>query len=326
LLSSVFLLFISTVVSQTENKPWSIVLLPGTQDYTRIHPEIFVRQTEWVASQKDERNIKLVLHLGDITDNNTHPQWLSARDAMNVLVRAKIPFALTPGEHDLGEWGTGRDRTTFMGEYFGWFDYRDSPFVNKSYYYERGHLENAWLTVDTPWGPVIVIALELFPRDKALEWAKKAVARHSDHHAILLTHAYLYNDNTRYDWVKNKSQIGGVGHYEISRNPEGANDGEQMWRKLVSQQKNFLFTFSGHALGDGAGYLASKGKYGNEVHQIMANYQAGVNGGNWPGYLRILEFQPDRKTIKIFTYSPYLDKWLTDAKQQFIITLAKEAG
>ena len=46
---------------------------------------------------------------------------------------------------------------------------------------------------------------------------------------------------------------------------------------------------------------------GNKVHQMMFNVQ--TLGGGWEGnggdcWLRILEFMPDGKTIKVRTYSP----------------------
>jgi hypothetical protein len=76
-------------------------------------------------------------------------------------------------------------------------------------------------------------------------------------------------------------------------------------------------------LGDGTGRLASKGTHGNTIWQLFANYQTGVepdrkNGGG--GYLRIMEFQDDGKTIKVSTYSPFYDNWLREPDQEFTIT------
>jgi hypothetical protein len=306
---------------QAGEKPWTMVLLPDTQGYTDPDydggtPEIFIKQTEWIAAEKTKRDIRLVLHLGDITNRNTHPQWLNARRAMDVLVRAEVPFALVPGNHDTGRWGSSKDRGTFLNDYFGWFDYR---FMNKRGYYETGHLENTYQTLDTPWGAFLVLALEYFPRDRVLEWANIQAKRHADHHAILLTHAYLSPDDERISKVGERAAA-----YQ-----GGANSGEQMWQKLVSKHPNFSFVFCGHVTGDGAGHLASKGEHGNEVHQMVVNFQPGVKPERRPGgggFLRILEFQPDRKTIKASTYSPWLDQWLVEPEHQYSITLAKPFG
>ena len=40
-----------------------------------------------------------------------------------------------------------------------------------------------------------------------MQWANDVLAKYPERTAILLTHAYLYNDNTRYDYAaKGKSQ------------------------------------------------------------------------------------------------------------------------
>lgn len=100
--------------------------------------------------------------------------------------------------------------------------------------------------------------------------------------------------------------------------PGGVNDGEQLWRKLVSQHANIRLVVCGHALGDGVGLLTSEGKGGQRVHQLLVNFQANEEGG-W-GYLRLLEFSPDG-TVQARTYSPFLDRWKTDRQNQFRLEL-----
>jgi len=43
----------------------------------------------------------------------------------------------------------------------------------------------------------IVICLEFGPRDTVLEWANKIVSEHKDRKAIVVTHNYMYSDDTR---------------------------------------------------------------------------------------------------------------------------------
>lgn len=301
---------------------WSIVVLPDTQKYSYSYPEVFLRQTEWIVANREARNIRFVLHEGDITDRNTHPEWMNARRAMDVLLRGQVPFVLVPGNHDIGEWGSTRNRMSLLNEYFSRGDCVGSHAWGVM---EFGHLENAWHSFRTPWGPFLVVALEYAPPDEAVAWATQVVEQHQDHHAILLTHSYLYSDSSRYDWGrKGESQKWAANAYGVSRLPGTVNDGEQLWEKLVSRHRNFLLTFNGHVLNDGTGYLASTGVHGNEVHQMLANFQTGVKpdrGFGGGGFLRIVEFQPDRQTIKVFSYSPWYDRWLTEDDQQFVIRL-----
>ena len=78
-------------------------------------------------------------------------------------------------------------------------------------------------------------------------------------------------------------------------------------------------TLNGHVLGDGLGYLASITDQGNVCHQMLSNYQFRQLGGE--GYLRLLEFLPDGKTVNVFTYSPLYDTLLDEADQNFTIEL-----
>jgi 3',5'-cyclic AMP phosphodiesterase CpdA len=297
---------------------WSFVVLPDTQCYSETYPEVFLSQTEWIVKQRAARNIQFVLHLGDITNNNVHPEWMNARRAMEPLKRAGIPHLMVVGNHDLGPWGSGGTRESHFSDYFIQRNSR-TP----------GESENAFLTVTVGAAKFLIIGLEFGPRDAVVEWANTVVARFPDHHAILITHAYMYSDSTRYDWAaKQRTQTWNPNGYGVGTNPEqnkwGVNDGEQLWQKLVSTHKQFVFTFNGHVLNDGIGHLESRGTNGNAVHQMLVNYQCGVqpdrkNGGG--GFLRIVHVGADGRTVTISDYSPYYDQWLTEPDRAFTLTL-----
>jgi hypothetical protein len=65
--------------------------------------------------------------------------------------------------------------------------------------------------------------------------------------------------------------------------------------------------------------LASKTDLGNTCHQMLSNYQFRELGGE--DYMRLLEFLPDRHTVKVFTYSPLYDAFLDEPDQNFTISL-----
>jgi len=61
-------------------------------------------------------------------------------------------------------------------------------------------------------------------------------------------------------------------------------------------------THKGHV-----GYRKDANIAGKDVHQIMFNAQregGGWHGNGGDGWLRILEFLPDQKTVKVSTFSP----------------------
>jgi hypothetical protein len=301
-------------------EPWSFVLLPDTQCYSESHPAVFEAQTAWIARQHRLRNIQFALHLGDITNNNVHPEWINARRAMDALRQASVPHLLVPGNHDLGPWGSATDRTSHFSDYFIQRNAR-----------VPGESENAFLRVTVGGVKWLIVGLEFGPRDVVVDWANEVVARHPDHHAILVTHAYLYADGSRYDWAaKGSAQNWNPNGYGVATRPDqalhGVNDGEALWQKLVSRHRQFAFTFNGHVLHDGIGHLESGGP-GGTVHQMLVNYQCGVvpdrrlGGG---GFLRLVEVGADGRTIEVRDYSPYYDEWLTDPDRRFTITMDRD--
>lgn len=300
---------------------WTLAVFPDTQNLTKSAPEVFVRQAEWVAAHKESHGIRFVAHLGDITDNNLPEQWENAKRAMDVLKGAGVPYSLVPGNHDYSEGGRCVDRTTGLNGAFGPGDYVNSGKVG---YFEEGKLENTVHAIETPSGGVLVVAMEFGPREEVLEWVNREVAAHPEHLVVVTTHAYLYSDSTRYDFARHgPGQTWNPHTYGVAK-VSTVHDGEEIWRKVVSRHANVRFVLNGHVLHGGAGRLASEGAEGRVVHQLLSNYQMGVrpkrpfHGG---GYFRLMRFLPDGKTVKVKTYSPWLDDWLTEDSQQFELKL-----
>jgi hypothetical protein len=319
---------------------WTLVVLPDTQNYSASFPETFNRQCDWIVAHRQTHNILFVAHEGDLTDNNSAPQWQNAHQAMRILNQAQMPYALVTGNHDIGHpHHIGATRFTLLNDYFKEADYASSKNFSLC---EPGIMQSSWHEFDTPTGKFLLLALEYAPRDKVVDWAHQVMAAHPDHKVIFMTHAYLYCNSTRYDWAKyGKHQLWNPKASPGLVADGNANDGEDLWNKLISKYPNIFITLNGHVLLNGTGYLASPSPAGQTVHQILANYQAGVEvddgaggieyrkGLKYPGprayrgggFLRLMQFYPDGKTVAVKTYSPWYDRWLTAADQQFSLAL-----
>jgi hypothetical protein len=298
---------------------WTLALMPDTQIYAQTYPQHFNAQTQFLKDNAAALNIKYVLHEGDIVNiANSLPQWSNARTALNTL-NGFVPYALAPGNHDYG--GEGDDRTSLFhdADKFGpTTPYAAQPSIGG--FFEAGKTDNSWHTFNANGEDWIVFALEWGPRDAVVQWADQVAAAHPNHNAILVTHAYMYNDDTIYDWAtKGSSQSWNPHSYGIQNLPGGVNDGQELWDEFVKKHENFKFVFNGHVLGDGTGKRATLGDNGNVVHQILANYQFNTQGGQ--GDMRLLEFKADGETVVVRTYSPVLDRYNTSADQQFTLNM-----
>ena len=293
---------------------FTVVVLPDTQYYAASYNSVFYSQTSWIASQKPSLHIAAVLHVGDVVDSDNDAQWSVARNAMNDLDKAKIPYVLVPGNHDYAD----LNRTTMMDSYFG---QASMPWIAGTMV--AGQIENSYALVDIGPQKWLILGLEFGPRDAVMSWAKDVLARHSQYPAMIVTHAYLYQDGTRYDYQAKGLAQSFIPQYYGYTASQGINDGEQIWQQLVLPYSNVRLVFSGHDTGSAR--LASTRPDGSVVYQMLADFQwyridaSDYYGGG--GYLRVLQLDYDNKQISVQTYSPYLNQYLTDDQNQFTIGL-----
>ena len=302
---------------------FTIAVLPDTQHYSEKHPDTFRAQTEWIVRNKEDRNIVYVLQLGDITNHNTPREWDNAVAALNVL-DGKLPYFFVPGNHDYSEKGGCKDRTTLLNEYLPVSKFSSLSTFGGTYDKEPERMENSYHLFAVGDRKFLVLGLEFGPRRDVVRWANEVVARHKDREAILITHAYMYFDDTRYNWAKHMGNQSWNPHaYGVAHPLQDVMDGEELWNNLVSKHENFILTINGHVLNDGLGYLASPTPSGRDVHQMLVNFQMRPRGGD--GWLRLLEFRPEMNYVQTYDYSPTRDEHNASSKNQFRVKLASIA-
>ena len=309
---------------------WTLVVMPDTQRYTDpvSDPTLqtFGQITQWIADNKQSRNIQFVLHEGDITMGNTDATWQVASSAMTILDNAGVAYSMATGNHDHDQWEPAFQhspgRATLLDNYFPVS--RHQAMTTFGGTFESGKTENNYHLFSAGGKDYITIALEWGPRNEAVAWADNLLTQYSDRIGLIVTHAYTYIDGTRYDWAgKGVNQIGNphspfYGFSAPHDGTENVNDGEQLWQKLISKHANVEMVFSGHLLWTGARQVAI-GDHGQRVHEMVAAYHDPYDGGPTTGYVRLLEFNPDGQTVQVKTYSPKLDQYMTDDANQFVL-------
>ena len=301
----------------------TVVVLPDTEGYAKSKSKTFVAMMEWVVDNKDRRNIDYLLHVGDVTNDNYKHEWKYAREVF-AKIDGKIPYILSAGNHDYDH---TPGRLTYMNDYFKVANQKKWPTFGGVY--EEGKLENHYQFMNINGQKWIVLSLEFGPRNAVIDWANRVLAKHKNHLAVVLTHGYLYYDNARYDHTKGSQRATPHNFYG-----EGA-DGEMLWNRLVRKHPNAMMVICGHLSSQYVGYRKDKGDHGNVVHQMLVDYEKLRGGGH--GFLRLLEFLPDGKTVQVRTYSPTRkeirssitkgDKPLRDPKlEEFVFALGAAPG
>jgi hypothetical protein len=294
---------------------WTLVLLPDTQKYTVRYPGLYDSQTNWVVRNKETRNIKYVLHMGDITNNGSKSQWQRAKESMSLL-DGQVPYVLNLGNHDYISTRGGRatSRESLLNEYFSAEDFKKWPTFGGLM--KEDELDNSYHLFSAGGRDWIVLSLSWAPQDETISWAEQVMKKYPQRKAILITHSYLDIFGLRTDWTSNIKIRAFNPHYYAT--PGTINDGEELWNKLVKKY-DFAFVFCGHVGTDGLLRLDSKNEKGATTHQIMSDFQDRQLGGE--AYLTLVEFLPDGKTVQFKTYSPLYDDYMTEPLQQYTLKL-----
>jgi len=302
----------SAAQAAVSGRGWTLAVLPDPQHYSQSFPGIWHLQTQWLVENRDALRIAYAVVLGDITNDNSDGHWERAKRGLSRL-DGKIPYALAAGNHDYA--GNTKSRETGLNRYFP--AVRSKAWPGLGGVMEEGHVENCYHRFRAGGQDWLILVLEWGPRDKALEWADRVLKENSHCQAIVITHAYLYFDNTRYDWAsKGKEQKWNPHSYPTEG---GVNDGEEMWQKLLSKHANVFMVLCGHVPEVGRGFSVSRGENGNPVYELMADYQRRQKSGE--GYLVLLQFEPEERTVTVRTYSPLTEEYLTGPEEQFVIRL-----
>lgn len=321
---------------------WTLILLPDPQSYVKFgrNQGILEIMTGWISEHIDPLNIEMVLCTGDLVEQNewvvsdringnepSRNQWLAVSSAFERL-DGKVPYILAAGNHDFGYKNIEHRRSeydTYFPAHRNMENVKHLQAVAKNFE-EHPTLENAAFEFVSPHNrKFLFMNLEFAPRDTILHWAKSVAQKPSykDHTIAVLTHSYLNAKNE---------------HIEKENYPiEDGNYGKAIWEKFVKPSDNIQLVFSGHIGGADdfkahVGFRTDSNAGGKKVSQMTFNAQAmggGWHGNGGDGWLRILEFLPDGKTVKVRTFSPFFAispstrhlSWSTESFNEFSFEL-----
>jgi Big-like domain-containing protein len=259
--------------------------------------------------------IVFVIHEGDIVQNwNNTTEWSRADTSMSLL-DGVVPYSIVPGDHDhSGEDPPGSTEyyeLYFPASRFTSYSYWGGSFAgNFGGIYDETypHTNNNNYQLLTIGGQdYIFYSLDFCPSQDEMDEANRVLGLYSDRKAILTTHALLDTSANYY----------GSGDFWLY--PDGSsnnsNDTSLIWYDLITNHENLQLVLCGHMHGEAR--RTDDNSYGKPVHQVLADYQGRTNGGN--GWLRIMEFVPGQDKINVYTYSPYLDQYESDANSEFTL-------
>lgn len=286
----------------TEKEPvtdyaYSFAVVGDTQIVADYHQDEFHKIYDYILENVEEKKIKFVFGLGDITNdyNKSDDEWKVATE--NIFrMDGVVPYSLVRGNHD--------DVSAFK-RYLPLYRYRDV--IGGSY---DSTMLNTWQTLTVGEIDYLILALDLGASTKVLNWANKVIAQHPDHNVIITTHAYLTKDGTTLD----DSDGGKPTKYGAP------NNGDDIWNGLVRNHGNVVLVMSGHIPSDTIVTSTATGRKGNKVTQMLIDPQGVDSALGGVGLVAMLHFSEDGKNVTVDYYSTIYERYYME-ENQFTFTL-----
>ena len=271
---------------------FTIAVIPDSQqEVLQAGDNRLENRLEWLVKHREDLNLKMVLHVGDLMNWDTpdHIQYERASAAMSILDKADIPYAAALGNHDTSAVKVGGSAapgnvnsnlriTTNYNAYFPISRWKALESV-----YEAGKVDNAGHVFHACGLDWVVINLELWARTGAVQWAESILQGHPHHNALILTHSHL---NAK-------------GELEATKGGYGDSSPEFVFSRL-RKFGNVRFIFSGHV--GQHGYRVDQGVKGNAIYQFLQCYHDPVTNP-----VRLFEIDAKQGAFKTWVYCPSVE-------------------
>lgn len=329
---------------------FTIAVIPDPQnmnDAAATQPrgsEMFHREMQYVAASKADKNLVFVTFVGDIVQHgdgrfrtetggtpgahktwNTPFEWRSADRAISALGKQRIPFGMSPGNHDYdnASWwpedgGPGAARPLAGHKsWLRWFGARSKHFAGKTWY--GGSPDggfNSYQMFRAGGVDFLHFSFEMEPGAAVLDWAQSIIDTHPDSPVIFSTHEWLVPANKNTPDRSNDNGIYFAGEEHLSP--------DQIWDRFVRKNKTVFLILSGHTftkaedgVSQGENLRIDTNDAGLPVYQVLQDYQGytrdpaqpddTTNGG--AGWVRFIEFDIAKRQMHFYTYSPVLGRY-----------------
>jgi hypothetical protein len=276
--------------------PFTIAFLPDTQHYVDNPDNVyhFNNQTQWIVDNRVSNNIAFVTHTGDIVDNQLVPiEWTRADTAMDILDigAPDLPYGILPGNKDYdSDWNVNAGATNYTAN-FGSTRYAGKSWYGGASPDDRNHYQTfsgggrEFLNISLEWKGV---SAENTNQTEIIDWAQGVLDANPDTPTIISTHEYLATSG--------RTAVG--------------ND---VFNNLVKDNSQVFLVLGSHLLGES--HQTSQNAAGDDVFEILADYQGRTEGGT--GWMQLIKFDEENSSINVTTYSPSLGQFETDSNSQF---------
>ena len=235
----------------------------------------YTAQTQWIAAQKDPLNIKFVAHVGDVVDHaDLQNEWASFKTGWADIENAGLAWSIAPGNHDT-DLPLGADSWNKFNQEYPVSHFEDKPWFIDSY--PEGRYENNLNFFEAGNLEFMLISIGYGMNAAEYQWANQHLKANPGKRAIISTHDINHGD----------------------------------FVALAKENPNVFLMISGHYC-DQEWHNVFKNNNGQDVHEIMSDYQCDNNG-----VTRYYQFRPSENTIEAVTYNPLTNEYWMGPSSRF---------
>lgn len=288
------------------NASFSIMQLTDTQYISWKNPSLFYDTTNWIVTNSQKYNLKMVVHTGDLVDTPTHTsEWEVANTAMMTLYDNEISYCWNAGNHDqlppneTANLWLGDSNSDWLGSQYPAFNQtimRTKPYWVSDIFNGK----NSAVAFDHSGYHFLVINLEFLANSSTLDWMQTILRNNPDANVIVATHDYL-------------NMTDGYGTRSISNSGVLDYTWGNEFKTMLDQYPNVFMTISAHIQSRTTG---ANNKHVGNREEIFFNRQE-LNDQLGGASVRIYSFNLTSKQVDVSTFALDLQTWVTDNKNQF---------
>ena len=264
---------------------YSFVYVGDTQVTTELFPEYLDYTYDWIVKNKDTKNIKYAISLGDLTQNSTNSEYAYVENGLKKVEAAGIYQSILRGNHDTIN---SFDKNITKDEY--------GSYLSGAY---DDTLKNTYHILNVGTEKYLMLTLDYYPGSDVVDWAANIVENNADCRVIINTHGLLNYDMT----LLTDSAV------------------TYMHENLITKFQNIVMVVCGHHEADGPKYKIVTGQNGNKIVEMMINPQGIEKRNNEPyGFVATMHFSNNGKTVEVEYFSTVRNAYYKQ-EYQFIFEL-----
>ncbi len=284
---------------------YSLAFLPDIQYTTDHFPKKLPYAFDWLIENKDKKNIRYFIGLGDMTDHSKNHEWKLINDQYKRL-DGVIDYSLIRGNHD--------GASLFDSTHNSVTPYYKHVQKNGGMMKEKSVI-NTYLFFEVGEVKYMIINLDFGATDDVLSWVDSILEANPDRRAIIVTHGFMNRDGT----PLSRDDYASPNKYN-----EAWNSGDDMWEKCFKKHANVQMIVSGHIHSDDIICTEVKGDNGNIVYQILMDMQSTDDDLAGAGFLCMMHFTEDGNHARVECYSSFYKKYFRGANNAIKLNFAPE--